>query len=482
MTTDEIVAMIAEQSKQQTEILKALKDMQTKEAGEQMHEKTPAAQGTFTPLHGGGGIFQGPGLERDVVSAHVRPYGLASKLPLIGTNVENPRFPALTGFTDVTGAEPTLACADAPSGYIKAANLTARFGMIRRDTQTIQMNQVFRQINRGDFTDLILRGKVLGLTDLTPSGLNEGQILDVVTMSEMVGAAVQLERVLTKQIWQGSYLVANQFPGLDVQVATGQKDADTGVAVPSLDSDVKDYAKAPISSTIVEFVGAMEWYIRNLAMQTGLDPVSHVIVMRPELWFELTALWPCAYNSNKCSSAVASNTTVFIDGRENVTERDAMRNGLYLDVNGNRYPVILDTGIFEKNNINTAGIPAGSYASSIYFLPLTISGGMPVLYREYLDYRMAQPDVNLMRGMEQFFWTDNGVYTWALEQVKWCYKWALMTEQRVILRTPHLAGRIDNVRYTPTQHLRDSDPSSPYWKDGGVSLRSALARPTAIWS
>lgn len=84
--------------------------------------------------------------------------------------------------------------------------------------------------------------------------------------------------------------------------------------------------------------------------------------------------------------------------------------------------------------------------------------------------------------METWFWTDNGVYTWALEVVKWCYKLSLKTEQRVVLRAPHLAGRIDHVRYTPLQHLREPDPSSPYWADGGVSIRGGLGTPYAAWS
>jgi hypothetical protein len=85
--------------------------------------------------------------------------------------------------------------------------------------------------------------------------------------------------------------------------------------------------------------------------------------------------------------------------------------------------------------------------------------------------------------MEQFFWTDNGSYSWALEQIKWCYKLALKTERRIILRTPQLAGRIDNVKYEPLQHLRDSDPSGAYFKDGGVSLRGGMVQtPHAVWS
>ena len=450
-------------------------------SGDELHTKTAAGTHTAQRLHGDTGLFAVPGLEREIVTAHVRPRGISTVLPLLPSVAEDPRFGAITGISDDVGVEPTNACEDAPTGYIKACNLTARFGMVRRDTETIEMDKVMLKLHRHDPTDLVLRGRLLGLTNLEPSGMNEQQVMDVITMAEMVNTAVRTERALNSQMWQGSTLIANQFPGLDAQIATGQKDADSGVYCPALDSDVKDYNLQIIGGDIVHYMSQLEWYLNYNAESMGLDPVSWVLVMRPDLWFELSAIWPCAYNTNRCASNVVGTSTVFIDGRENVAERDALRNGKYLDINGRRYPVVVDTGVFEHNSTNNGSLIPGEYASSIYMVPLTISGGMPVTYRQYVDYRRSAPDVSLLRGMERFFWTDSGVYSWAVEDQKWCYKLALKTEQRIILRTPHLAGRIDNVKYSPLQHLRDPDPDSAYWFDGGVSLRSGIGTPNAVW-
>jgi hypothetical protein len=109
-------------------------------------------------------------------------------------------------------------------------------------------------------------------------------------------------------------------------------------------------------------------------------------------------------------------------------------------------------------------------------------GNFPVCYREYLDYNDSFADANvaLLQG-RQDFWTDGGVYSWAIEQVKWCYKLALKTEQRIILRTPQLAGKIQNIMYAPLQHLRSSDPASSYFADGGVSVRNARTF-SAVWA
>lgn len=457
-----------------------------------MHTKAPAAQGTFTELHGNGSLFGDTPVERDVITAHVRPVsGLSSVLPLLPSVTEDPRFATLTGYTATNGAEAATPCADAPAGYVKACKLTAQFGRLQRDTQTIEWDKVMLRKNRGDFTDLMLRGRVLGMTNLSPITAESDDILNIVTLSEMVIAAVNMERVLSRQLWQGSVANNNagggykEMPGLDSQIATGQIDADNpNITCPALDSDVKNFNYDLVGGTgrdIVEYLSMLEFYLRTNAERMGLDPVTWGIFMRPELWFELSAVWPCRYNTHRCNTNLGSNVQNVVLGSENVAARDAMRNSMVIDINGNSYPVYLDTGIFEHTNVTTPGVPAGQYASSIYFVPLTITGGFPVTYREYLNYQdsWANANTSLLRGKENF-WTDNGVYSWALEEQKWCLKLSVKTEQRVVLRTPHLAGRIDAVRYQPLQHIREPYPDSPYFFDGGYSVVGNTVS-NAVW-
>ena len=134
----------------------------------------------------------------------------------------------------------------------------------------------------------------------------------------------------------------------------------------------------------------------------------------------------------------------------------------------------------SNNNIVGGYLLPGEYASSIYFVPLTITGSFPVTYMEYLDYRMAQPDMALLPGHVPEFWSDDGVFMWAYEGIKYCFKLTARTEQRVVLRTPQLAGKLQHVKYTPLQHLREPYPDSPYWEDGGVSLRPDETK-YAVW-
>lgn len=478
MENSELTAIL----EKQTEILERLSNK------EQSHTKAPANFGTYTELHGNGSLWGRTSVERDVITAHMNPQpGIASIVPLIPSTTESPMFGALTGYTAVNGAEPANPCSDAPAGYVKACNLTAQFGRVHRDTQTIDWDKVALKRNRGDFTDLVLRGQVLGMTNLSPVKVADNDILNIVTKSEMVIAGVNVERLLINHMWQGSPANNNagggyaEFPGLDVQIATGQVDAISNSACPALDSDVKNFGYDLVGGAgrdIVEYLSMLEFYLRYNATHMGLDPVSWAIVMRPELWFELSAVWPCRYLSNRCTTDGSTNPIV-INDNVNVSARDAMRNGRYIDINGNRYPVVTDVGIFEHTNINNANVGLGQYASSIYMVPLTITGNFPVLYREYLDYRAGASDMALLNN-KQTFWTDDGVYSWAYEETKWCYKLSVKTEQRIILRTPQLAGRIDAVLYEPLQHLRSHDPSSPYWYDGGVST-VADETSYAVW-
>lgn len=463
---------------------------QQRELADLKQEKSAysATSGTFTELHGDGSLFGNESLERDVITAHIRPEGIASRLPILPTVMEDPRYALLTGITADVGSEPANPCDPAPNGYLKACTISTQFGRVTRDTQDIDVSKVMLRRNRGDFTDLMLRGRVLGLTGLEPGGLNESSMIDIVTMSEMVQAGVRLERHLVNTMWQGSPANNNagggyaEFPGLDSQIATGHVDFSTNTACPAVDSDVKNFAHNEVGGTgldIVEYVSMMEFYIRNNARKMGLDPATWVFAMRPELWFELSAVWPCSYMSHRCSDAAGSQLNVINDAA-NVNMRDDMRNNNYLIVNGNRYDVVVDDGIFEHTNVNNANVGAGQYAGSIYMVPLTITGGFPVLYREHLDYRQASGDVALLRGNETF-WTDSGLYLWVYDQNRYCYRLGATTEQRIVLRTPQLAGRIDNVLYTPLQHLRDFDPTSPYFADGGVSLRGDNQTRYAVW-
>src|SRR3972149_705634 len=187
-----------------TQVLEQLAEALLEVTGKKVSGQKQAATNTATLLFGQGGIFSTPGIEPDVITAHVRPMGILTELPRFPSVFEQPRFATITGFTDVTGAEAVNPCDDEPSAYMKGCNLTAAFGRVSRQTQTIEWDKGMTQLHRGVTTELTLRGRLLGLGDIDPAGLSEAQAINIVTMAEMVGVGVQLERVLTRTSWQGT--------------------------------------------------------------------------------------------------------------------------------------------------------------------------------------------------------------------------------------------------------------------------------------
>ena len=441
-----------------------------------------ASTQTATLLHGPGGIFNVLGTDPTVISAYVRPFqSIASVLPLMATNDTNPQFASFTGYTADEGSQPVLVCDPAPTTDMKSCYLTAQFGLTRFDTKTIEPGQILKRINRGDFTDLNFVGQVLGLENVTPAGLSGEEIINLVEVAALIGAAAQAERKLVREFWQGVVTNTNEFPGLDVQIATGQVDAKANQACPALDSDVKNFTFNEVGGTgkdIAEYLEMLEYFVRNNADAASLE-VEWVIAMRPQLWQRLTSIWPIKYNTlpEDLTLAATTGNRIFLDGRENTRERDTMRRANIITINGTDYPVVADVGIAEDTNTTNANLGAGQFASSIYMVPVRVNGAAAT-ERQYLDYRdwngqLVRPDL-------QNFWTDDGIYSWATNSTYWCHLFGLRTEQRIVLRTPQLAGRIDDVMYEPLQHLRSPFTESPYHVDGGVSIRGEDAT-FAVW-
>lgn len=457
-------------------------------------QKDVADAHTGTLLHGPGGMFSTEGLESALISLHVKTRGVGQLLPAFPTTFTDPRFGFLTGVSDDVGSEPYNPCDPAPTGYIKSGTLSAKFGRVSRDTETIRLPEVIERLHRGDFTDLMLVNSVLN-EDFQgvqyPNDISEAEMLNMVTVAEQVNVGVRMERKLGELIWQGN--IANktggggyqEFPGLDAQIATGQVDSETNDTMPAADSLVLNWGHNEIGvADIVEPISEAEDVIYDLAEATGVD-VAGVIVMRPQAWRALSAVWPVQYNSEPYAQSLADDTGAryIIDGRTMVDQRDQMRNGLWIPINGRRYNVVLDTGIVEEDHSTDAtNLDADEFASSIYFLPLVMSG-LPVTYWQFKDYSVFAPQTAMLRGMETWY-TDGGRFLWSYDGKYTCFTLKSEVEPRVVLRTPHLAWKLQNVKYRRTWATqRSPDPGNSYWRDGGVSSPERNLSPTnyAVW-
>jgi hypothetical protein len=446
-----------------------------------------------TPYYTGpNSLFGVAGLERDVISSRIQPMGLADRLPALATNVVQPVFAYLTGFQADSGSEPNGVCDDPPTaGPGKSCFQIAQLGRFSRLTRTLEVNRLGAQINRGEFMDLRFMNDPLsgaGAMSVPASIPAAVRLRNEVTM-RMIEVGISFQNWMTHKLYTGN--PANntggdgyrEFPGLDILVNTGHVDAYTAQTCPALDSDIKDfnYGRLGAGTADGDIYTALSYMLRYLrwnAEQMNFGQVNWAIVMRPALFWELTAAWPCTYLTYRCNTQGNAGSVV-VDATDQVRMRDDMRNGNYIMVDGIRYPVVLDTQIPEDTNTTNNRVQSGAFASDIYILPMTVRGGVPVLYWEHFDFRTSMS----ILGDSTYYWTDDGKFLWHRRPpTNWCVDWLAKIEPRIILKTPQLAGRLQNVAYMPLQHERDPWTTDPYFADGGVSTGRAVPEKYAQWS
>lgn len=457
----------------------------------------PTGTPTTTYGHGATGLFSTPGVEPDVYSALPMPLrGLLAQLPWFQSRYTNPLFSIVTGQTASTGSEKTNVCDDAPVvGLLKVCLQTAVFGRWERETREFELNRLGQLRDNADPQNLQLVNNPFmqgfgRLVPEAPGGMGNPlrSEIDKIKTELMIGFA----RDHARQIYTGD--PANntagggyqELVGLDIQINTGKVDAIANVACPAADSFIFNHNYGLIGSSpdIVNVFVATARALQQNADITGLSPVKWVIAMRPQLFYELTRVWPCSYYTNGCLSTTTSNNGV-IDLRESIALRDSMRAESYLLIDGVQWPVVQDMAIVEENEGSVAAINSGQFASDAYFIPVTALGGSKTTtYMEYYDQNNpeAQKALGEMR-LNPFFWTTNGgAILWTAKPPRnWCVQWQIKMEPRLILRTPFLAARITNIRYEPLRHDREVFPNDPYYTNGGQTVRPNGASYYTDW-
>lgn len=453
-------------------------------AAKQYGIKAPTGTPTTNYIHGPGGIFGVAGLEEQVISGRVAPRGIAQLLTVNPTIYTDPQYPYITGYEE-SGSEPTGVCDTCISGVTESCIQTAPLGRVCRESKELEVNRIFQRINPGEM-DLQLVNDILGQDrSFVPTPAQGQQALNMAVAWSMIEIGIGLQNKLTPMVWQGNPTNNTagggykEFVGLDTLIGTNKVDAITGTRCQALDSDVKEFAYKDIAYTegddsfrIVEYVNMVAMYIKHNADRMGLSPVEWAIVMRPEMWHELLKVWPAAYYATR-NVVLPTNNEMQIDATRVAEMRMMMMDGMFLDTIAGRIPVVTDDGIYEYDSTNSANVPAGSYASTLYFVPLTYLGNRPATYIEHLDYRAVQPQLRMLNETDKFWVTDNGRFMWTQEDQKWCFTTSGKIEPRIVLRTPQLAGKIEHILYTPVQHLRSYDQDSSYWMKGGVEVRDA---------
>lgn len=487
------------------QVVAAFAELLNKANGENIQKAQTVGAPIGPYIHGPGGLFGVRGLERDVISTHTQFTGsLGEMLPMRASIDQTPLFPYITGFLRSDEKEKNAVCDNPPeANHFKTCIQTTVFGRKEFMTRQVEINRIGQRINRGEFLDLqIVNGPLVeqmgGLMSNFFGLSNQSSIL---AGREMVGRMVEMgvafQRWFCPTVYTGNPANSSagggyqEFSGLDLLIGTNKIDAITGQSCPSLYSDVKDFSYRQVDSTtdpdLVKTITTMMRILNRKAATQGMAPADIRLVMREPLFYAITEIWPCRYNTYRCS--VIDNASVIdpvpnLDSAAMVRMRDEMRAGQFLVIDGRRVPVIVDDCISEENNADNGTIPAGGFASDIYFVPFSARGGsISTLYWEYYDYRRdVLPDIAGVRG-GTYFWSDNGAFLWGLKPPdNWCLEVIAKTEPRLILRTPQLAGRLQNVVYVPLQHTDDPLPSQDYHVNGGVVTGYPSSSPYAEWN
>ncbi len=454
----------------------------------QKHDATGTP--TTTYAHGPTGVFSFPGVESDVFSTiiGIEP-GIIGRLPKLASQITDPLFETVTGVQDDIGTEAVAVCDPVPTaGLMKACLQSSVFGRYRRQTRELYINRIGQIRDRADPMNLRLMNMAnandedpFKHPDMVPQGGSE--ILNNELMKVLFEFGVSINRLLSRQVWTGnpSNNTASEgykeLVGFNTQISTGHVDAETNIACPSIDSDIKDFNYGRVdeaSPDIIQTLTYLYRFVRSIARKSGLNPVEWAFVMREELFYELSAIYPLSYLTQQDVVHLAAVDRLTVDARGVVADRDEMRQNPHLLIDGIRIPVIFDDGITEETDADSALIEAGQFASDIYLIPLTVLGGTPVTFMEYFQHDNNQIQTVLQNGRlgEQVWTTNNGAWIWTAERSRLCVFWEGKLEPRLIMRTPQLAGRIQNVRYAPLQHTRQPFPDDPYFVNGGETSRS----------
>lgn len=432
--------------------------------------------------HGPGGLFSYPGMDKRVFSAMVLPIvGLQSMLPVRPNNESNPVYGIFTGVQASTGSEPVGPCDDPPvAGLGKLCMHTFVWGRQSRQTRVFDLTEVGRTVSRADFLDYQLLGNAFGANPnpqvpQVPGGVDYAGI----GRNEMAKATFELAvawaRDFARVLYAGN--PANnsasngymEFNGLDILINTGYRDTITGVACPAADSLIRSFndLQVDVSTNGTTLVNQITYMYRNLkyiAEQAGLDPARWVIAMRWGLFYEVTRVWPIAYYTLR-NNYTTTGQQVFNSGESLQKIRDDMYSRKYLMIDGEEVPVVIDNAIAETEPA------AGVFESVIYFVPLTVLGNIPVTYLEAFNFDAPGAGMDFARVFApdgSFYTSDGGRFIWNRPApTNVCVQLRAWTKPRLLLLTPHIAGRLTDVRYSPLIHERDAFTADGYFVDGG---------------
>jgi hypothetical protein len=458
-------------TEQLTEMVVALKEL-----GIVTKHDPASTASTWTAPHGLGGIFSQGAVRPDMYSTVPRATNTFSgKIPLIQSRMDNEIYEILTGVTATQGTRAVDICSEGPTpGRLKVCRQVIPFGQVKVDTEVNRLSDFGRRLDYQDLNRNVVNFQA-SLSPFVPqvptTDLNDRLGKQFAELG--VGIELGIELVdFVGVAGSGSndaYLnqFITQYAGLESLVKTGHTDSVSGVACTAADSIVIAH-NAPIGSNGVNgasFISNMvDMYFaaKDRARIIGMEGTIWAFVMHPKAWRAVAEVWACAYWTDRCSGGQYNE--VNRDAMEITRLRDEMYRGQYLLVDGEAVPVELSTGI------PATGVSNNVYNTDIYLIPMNWAG-RPLLYRQYFPLNNGEAMTFL--GMENDARViNNGLYAVGKRSTNGlCTKFEFYSKHRLILDTPFLAGRLNDVQVTFRALSLDVRVGESLYRDGGQSTR-----------
>ena len=445
---------------------------------------TPTATPVQGPFPGNNAMYGPLGVTGNVPrpglwNATARLRSFAQAIPLFRSLNQNEVIDVATGVTAGVGNNVVGACAVGPKpGQLKSARITSPFGIIHMSSKIADITQAGMRRNYGD-TD---RQFFNGMATTNPwlpqvPGIDGDGGLATLLRTEMMTVGVELERNIGQVHFTGvsgtensTYRgVARQWNGLDRLIRTGWTDVD-GYSAPALDAAVvsfnanadggsDSFSRTIVGALIDTYFGQVD-YLRRI----GVAP-EFALVMRPDLFRALAQVWSCLYSTTRCLSTQAG-TPVVRDAVSIRAEYESMLNGMYLPMEGENVPVLLDDNIVRETLGNAY------YKSDIYGVALR-GNGRPVIYGEYFDMANSQAEelVGFVDASSITRTVNDGLYRVFKYQTGGCLEFDFYSRPRLITDAPFMHFRLDDVFYRSAYNQHDAQPGSSYYANGGTTYR-----------
>lgn len=445
----------------------------------------PAVHGPFQGNASQFGIFADPTVRPQRWSTLARPprgvYGLST---LRRSIYVKERLELMSGVTAAAGTNATGWCGNPPTvGQGKVCAQDYEWGELFLKTN-LNAIPLLGQERRGEVPAEIYNASPIARNPLIPEVMYDANLNSQLAY-ELYLMGVHTERLLDKVAVTGDNSKASNATevgfisepdGLDLQIKTGHADARTGLLCAAADSVVLSF-NADVAGTIgggdgrniVQAVSDTYWGVRQRADAFGMPEATFALVTRRESWRALVETWVCQYYTYRCSGGTAGqpNTT---DTQSMNALRLEMMQGQYLLVDNIQLPVVFSEGIVRD------GIGANHFKSDMYIVPLEWMG-IPLLTTEYfpMDNPGAVEYASFVNA-DAYRTLNNGLWAVASRDAGFCKEYLFGAKFRLILETPWLAARVDDVSYTFRAPIRNSDPAdSWFYANGGATFNAPLA-------